>query len=212
MIHYGTVGTVSFDINGVATLTRKTDNGVERGAILTTEHDLFDFSKDFRVVIKCQRGSNDYLFHTLRQDVFAGVENHRMDFGIFGYYGYPQWEIANPIDGDVTLSENQIHTSSNNGEIFWLGVDVDCSRTNKVWCYCIPHGENDWRLDYTGPGLNYVSDQFYLGLDADATGTGTDTGEYEPFYGRIHLKECYLLQKSTNAGNPKGKYILEPAV
>ena len=93
-----------------------------------------------------------------------------MDFGIVGY-GYPQWEIANPIDGGVTLSENPIFTSSNNGEIFWLGVDVDCSRTNKVWCYCIPHGENDWRLDYTGPGLDFVSDRFYLGGDADATNT-----------------------------------------
>ncbi len=47
-----------------------------------------------------------------------------------------------------------------------------------------------------------------MGMDPD----GTDNYGGEIWTGNIHLNDWYLLQHSTDAKNPKGKYILEPEV
>ena len=203
VIHYRNVGNVPIDSNGVATFGWSSSSGLQTV-------DKFDFGGNFRVVMKCQRGNGDGSFHTDRQDIFAGFpaeqesnNNLLMDFGLYGYYGYPQWEIAEYKDSTPTQNPDHSGMLIDQNQVFWLGVDViKDGRENPVSGYYSWNGTN-WTVDYNGPGSNYGIGGFWIGRDPDTTQSNS-----ECWYGRVFLNECYLLQTNPNAANPRGKYVL----
>ena len=189
---------VTIDANGVASGFWGESGTAKICALRTIAEDKFDFSGDFSIAMKIQRGNES---DSIRQDVFGGLDvagsnNLCLDFGING--ANSQWEIAN-CDGTHALVQNsEVQIQQN--EVAWLAVYRRLNNgESTVDCYV---SKNDnWQIVRTGSQGNFTMGGFAIGTDPVNT-----EGEY--FRGSIYLNECYLLQQNPNSPQKCGKYIL----
>ena len=202
---------VNIDENGVASGFSGELSTGKMCALQTIEDDKFDFTGDFTIVMKCERGGG-----ASRQDVFGGNDvpgsnNIFMDFGFTG--SSLQWEIAKYRDGGQTFvdSGGQRFTDTRVGEVVYLKViRTLVGNTSLVRCFGSRDGVNwieeiDTRNPHWIPGSqgNFATGSFTIGCDSDSFG--------EFFHGKVYLNDCYLVQENENSQQGNGKYILVDA-
>lgn len=164
----------------------------------TIADDKFDFSGNWTIVMKLTANGEH---PAIRQDVFGA--NTHLDFGPYGMYA--QWEVAEYISGYVTYNSSEPIVGQTGSYTCWLKVVKNTSWAKPIHCYFSKNGTS-WNNNYEGPGNSSDNRQaiFYIGIDGDSS------SEYLRSGSKVYLDQCYLVQESDNAGNPKGKYILKP--